>query len=76
MVVVALTSGLDMVACGPRMINVLPSILNNHNISNEMIHVLQAGKLGNIVFIANLDYKDGWKKLKKVFSMAGVLSRR
>ncbi|XP_061211902.1 heterogeneous nuclear ribonucleoprotein M isoform X7 [Neopsephotus bourkii] len=34
-----------------------------------------AGRLGSTVFVANLDYKVGWKKLKEVFSMAGVVVR-
>ncbi|RLV76519.1 hypothetical protein DV515_00016894 [Chloebia gouldiae] len=52
-----------------------PCILNNPNIPNEIIHALQAGRLGSTVFVANLDYKVGWKKLKEVFSMAGVVVR-
>ncbi|NWU73059.1 HNRPM protein, partial [Pterocles burchelli] len=60
---------------GPGMINIPPSILNNPNIPNEIIHALQAGRLGSTVFVANLDYKVGWKKLKEVFSMAGVVVR-
>lgn len=31
------------------------------------------GRFGNTVFVANLDYKVGWKKIKEVFSMAGVV---
>ncbi|XP_060088617.1 heterogeneous nuclear ribonucleoprotein M [Heteronotia binoei] len=60
---------------GPGMINIPPSILNNPNIPNEIIHALQAGRLGSTVFVANLDYKVGWKKLKEVFCMAGVVVR-
>ncbi|NXA16443.1 HNRPM protein, partial [Sapayoa aenigma] len=60
---------------GPGMINIPPSILNNPNIPNEIIHALQAGRLGSTVFVANLDYKVGWKKLKEVFSMAGMVVR-
>ncbi|XP_057262735.1 heterogeneous nuclear ribonucleoprotein M isoform X6 [Pezoporus wallicus] len=60
---------------GPGMISIPPSILNNPNIPNEIIHALQAGRLGSTVFVANLDYKVGWKKLKEVFSMAGVVVR-
>ncbi|KAM6235780.1 heterogeneous nuclear ribonucleoprotein M-like isoform 5-T5 [Porphyrio hochstetteri] len=60
---------------GHGMINIPPSILNNPNIPNEIIHALQAGRLGSTVFVANLDYKVGWKKLKEVFSMAGVVVR-
>ncbi|XP_072213535.1 heterogeneous nuclear ribonucleoprotein M isoform X3 [Excalfactoria chinensis] len=60
---------------GPGMINIPPSILNNPNIPNEIIHALQAGRLGSTVFVANLDYKVGWKKLKEVFSMAGAVVR-
>ncbi|NXN84228.1 HNRPM protein, partial [Bombycilla garrulus] len=60
---------------GPGMINIPPSIMNNPNIPNEIIHALQAGRLGSTVFVANLDYKVGWKKLKEVFSMAGVVVR-
>uniref|UniRef100_H0XY77 RRM domain-containing protein n=1 Tax=Otolemur garnettii TaxID=30611 RepID=H0XY77_OTOGA len=35
--------------------------------------VQKAGRLGSTVFVANLDYKVGWKKLKEVFSMASVV---
>ncbi|XP_026546542.1 heterogeneous nuclear ribonucleoprotein M-like, partial [Notechis scutatus] len=67
--------GLSPGAGGPGMINIPPSILNNPNIPNEIIHALQAGRLGSTVFVANLDYKVGWKKLKEVFGMAGVVVR-
>nr|XP_060642130.1 heterogeneous nuclear ribonucleoprotein M [Anolis sagrei ordinatus] len=60
---------------GPGMVNIPPSILNNPNIPNEIIHALQTGRLGSTVFVANLDYKVGWKKLKEVFCMAGVVVR-
>ncbi|CAD7673348.1 unnamed protein product [Nyctereutes procyonoides] len=69
------TGGMGMGPGGPGMINIPPSILNNPNIPNEIIHALQAGRLGSTVFVANLDYKVGWKKLKEVFSMAGVVVR-
>ncbi|XP_070599951.1 heterogeneous nuclear ribonucleoprotein M [Erythrolamprus reginae] len=67
--------GISPGAGGPGMINIPPSILNNPNIPNEIIHALQAGRLGSTVFVANLDYKVGWKKLKEVFGMAGVVVR-
>nr|XP_033812428.1 heterogeneous nuclear ribonucleoprotein M isoform X2 [Geotrypetes seraphini] len=56
-------------------VNIPPSILNNPNIPNEVIHALQTGRLGSTVFIANLDYKVTWKKLKEVFNMAGAVVR-
>uniref|UniRef100_A0A3P9AIH5 RRM domain-containing protein n=1 Tax=Esox lucius TaxID=8010 RepID=A0A3P9AIH5_ESOLU len=59
----------------PPMVNIPPSLMNNPNIPNEIIHGLQAGKIGSTVFVANLDYKVGWKKLKEVFGMAGVVVR-
>ncbi|KAK2853790.1 hypothetical protein Q5P01_006451 [Channa striata] len=64
--------GQDM---GPGGMNVPRSIANNPNIPPEVIHALQAGRLGTTVFVANLDFKVGWKKLKEVFSMAGVVKR-
>ena len=73
--VMATTGGMGMGPGGPGMINIPPSILNNPNIPNEIIHALQAGRLGSTVFVANLDYKVGWQKLKEVFSMAGVVVR-
>ncbi|XP_058514142.1 heterogeneous nuclear ribonucleoprotein M [Ochotona princeps] len=73
--VTATTGGMGMGPGGPGMIPIPPSILNNPNIPNEIIHALQAGRLGSTVFVANLDYKVGWKKLKEVFSMAGVVVR-
>uniref|UniRef100_A0A4W5LGV4 Heterogeneous nuclear ribonucleoprotein M n=1 Tax=Hucho hucho TaxID=62062 RepID=A0A4W5LGV4_9TELE len=60
---------------GPPMVNIPPSLMNNSNIPNDIIHGLQAGKIGSTVFVANLDYKVGWKKLKEVFGMAGVVVR-
>ncbi|XP_044047498.1 myelin expression factor 2 isoform X3 [Siniperca chuatsi] len=64
--------GQDM---GPGGMNIPPSIANNPNIPPDVIHALQAGRLGNTVFVANLDFKVGWKKLKEVFGMAGVVKR-
>ncbi|XP_015231110.1 PREDICTED: myelin expression factor 2 [Cyprinodon variegatus] len=60
---------------GPGGMNIPSSIVNNPNIPPEVIHALQAGRLGNTVFVANLDFKVGWKKLKEVFGMAGVVKR-
>ncbi|XP_006628763.2 myelin expression factor 2 [Lepisosteus oculatus] len=60
---------------GPGIMNLPPSIANNPNIPPEVINALQAGRLGSTVFVANLDFKVGWKKLKEVFSMAGTVKR-
>ncbi|XP_057203648.1 myelin expression factor 2 [Triplophysa rosa] len=60
---------------GPGGMNVPPSIANNPNVPPEIISALQAGRLGTTVFVANLDFKVGWKKLKEVFSMAGTVRR-
>ncbi|XP_048886477.1 myelin expression factor 2 isoform X1 [Brienomyrus brachyistius] len=60
---------------GPGTVNLPPCITNNPNILPEVINFLQAGRLGSTVFVANLDYKVGWKKLKEVFSMAGTVKR-
>ncbi|XP_047231278.1 heterogeneous nuclear ribonucleoprotein M isoform X3 [Girardinichthys multiradiatus] len=60
---------------GGPLVNIPPSLLNNPNIPNEIIHGIQTGRIGNTVFVANLDYKVGWKKLKEVFGMAGVVLR-
>lgn len=43
--------GQDMVPGG---MNIPPSIANNPNIPPEVIHALQAGRLGNTVFVANV----------------------
>ncbi|XP_061607686.1 myelin expression factor 2 isoform X2 [Phyllopteryx taeniolatus] len=64
--------GQDM---GPGGMNIPPSIANNPNIPPEIKHALQTGRLGSTVFVANLDFKVGWKKLKEVFNMAGVVKR-
>ncbi|XP_039651280.1 myelin expression factor 2 isoform X2 [Perca fluviatilis] len=64
--------GQDM---GPSGMNIPSSISNNPNIPPEVIHALQAGRLGTTVFVANLDFKVGWKKLKEVFGMAGMVKR-
>ena len=37
------------------------------------MHALRAGRLGSTVFVANLNYKVGWKKVKEDFSMVGVV---
>uniref|UniRef100_A0A3Q2Z7C4 Heterogeneous nuclear ribonucleoprotein M n=1 Tax=Hippocampus comes TaxID=109280 RepID=A0A3Q2Z7C4_HIPCM len=68
---------MDRMGPGPNgpMINVPPSLMNNPSIPMEIIHGLQAGRIGNTVFVANLDYKVGWKKLKEVFAMAGAVLR-
>uniref|UniRef100_A0A1A7YYN0 Myelin expression factor 2 n=1 Tax=Iconisemion striatum TaxID=60296 RepID=A0A1A7YYN0_9TELE len=55
--------------------NLPPAIANNPNIPPDIILALQSGRLGNTVFVANLDFKVGWKKLKEVFSIAGVVKR-
>ncbi|KAJ8272414.1 hypothetical protein COCON_G00112730 [Conger conger] len=60
---------------GPGGMNLPPSIANNPNIPHEVISSLQAGRLGTTVFVANLDFKVGWKKLKEVFGMAGTVKR-
>ncbi|XP_046898405.1 myelin expression factor 2 isoform X2 [Hypomesus transpacificus] len=60
---------------GPGGINLPPSIANNPNIPPEVINLLHAGRLGTTVFVANLDFKVGWKKLKEVFVMAGTVKR-
>ncbi|XP_067453008.1 heterogeneous nuclear ribonucleoprotein M isoform X2 [Thunnus thynnus] len=68
---------MDRMGPGPNgpMVNIPPSLMSNPNIPNEIIHGLQAGRIGSTVFVANLDYKVGWKKLKEVFSMAGMVVR-
>uniref|UniRef100_A0A8B9Q794 Mitochondrial import inner membrane translocase subunit TIM44 n=1 Tax=Apteryx owenii TaxID=8824 RepID=A0A8B9Q794_APTOW len=63
-------------------------VLNKHSLGGRPLKVKEdpdgeharramqkAGRLGSTVFVANLDYKVGWKKLKEVFSMAGVVVR-
>nr|XP_012331242.2 heterogeneous nuclear ribonucleoprotein M-like isoform X2 [Aotus nancymaae] len=65
-------------------------VLNKHSLSGRPLKVkedpdgeharramqkMMAGRLGSTVFVANLDHKVGWKKLKEVFSMAGVVVR-
>ncbi|XP_062327340.1 myelin expression factor 2 [Osmerus eperlanus] len=60
---------------GPGGVNLPPSIANNPNIPPEVINLLHAGRLGTTVFVANLDFKVGWKKLKEVFAMAGTVKR-
>nr|XP_016853213.1 PREDICTED: myelin expression factor 2 isoform X1 [Anolis carolinensis] len=59
----------------PTLMNLPPSIINNPNIPPEIISNLQAGRLGSTIFVANLDFKVGWKKLKEVFLIAGTVKR-
>ncbi|XP_032903011.1 myelin expression factor 2-like isoform X7 [Amblyraja radiata] len=59
---------------GPGM-NIPPALMNNQNVPRDVLNALQAGRLGSTIFIVNLDFKVGWKKLKEVFSMAGVVAR-
>uniref|UniRef100_A0A673JR14 Heterogeneous nuclear ribonucleoprotein M-like n=1 Tax=Sinocyclocheilus rhinocerous TaxID=307959 RepID=A0A673JR14_9TELE len=73
--VIAQRMGMGPGPGGPSMVNIPPSLMNNPNIPNEIIHGLQAGKIGSTIFVANLDYKVGWKKLKEVFGMAGAVVR-
>ncbi|KAM9327697.1 heterogeneous nuclear ribonucleoprotein M-like [Pholidichthys leucotaenia] len=70
-------SGMDRMGPGPNgpMVSIPPSLMNNPNIPNEIIQGLQAGRIGCGIFVANLDYKVGWKKLKEVFGIAGVVVR-
>ncbi|XP_072134274.1 myelin expression factor 2 [Mobula birostris] len=56
-------------------VNLPPNLVNNPNIPPEVLTALQAGRLLPTVFVANLDFKVGWKKLKEVFSMAGTVKR-
>ncbi|XP_078529877.1 myelin expression factor 2-like [Lissotriton helveticus] len=56
------------------MMNLPPNIVNHPNIPPEIINS-STGQLGNTVFVANLDFKVGWKKMKEVFSMAGTVKR-
>eukprot|EP00061_Rhincodon_typus_P018822 g48162.t1 len=60
---------------GSPIINLPPNLVNNPNIPPEVLTALQAGRLLPTVFVANLDFKVGWKKLKEVFSMAGTVKR-
>ncbi|XP_069784115.1 myelin expression factor 2-like isoform X2 [Narcine bancroftii] len=59
---------------GPGM-NIPPALMNNLNVPRDVLSALQAGRLGSTIFIVNLDFKVGWKKLKEVFSMAGTVTR-
>ncbi|KAF6376384.1 hypothetical protein mRhiFer1_009577 [Rhinolophus ferrumequinum] len=61
-------------------------VLNKHSLSGRPLKAKEdlnsehdrramqtAGRLGSTVLVANLDYKIGCKKLKEIFSKAGVL---
>lgn len=60
---------------GSGLMNLPPSNLNNPNIPPKVIRKLQAGRLDSTIFVANLDFKVGWKKLKEVFSIAGTVKQ-
>lgn len=47
---------MDRMGPGPTgpMVNIPPSLMNNPNIPNEIIHGLQAGRIGSTVFVANV----------------------
>lgn len=48
--------GMERMGPGPSgpMVNIPPSLMNNPNIPNEIIHGLQAGRIGSTVFVANV----------------------
>lgn len=52
--------GMDRMGPGPSgsMVNIPPSLLNNPNIPTEVIHGLQAGRIGNTVFVANVRFPE------------------
>ncbi|MEQ2203858.1 hypothetical protein XENOCAPTIV_004642, partial [Xenoophorus captivus] len=39
---------------GGPLVNIPPSLLNNPNIPNEIIHGIQTGRIGSTVFVANV----------------------
>ena len=49
---------MDRMGPGPNgsMVNIPPSLMNNPNIPNEIIHGLQAGRIGSTVFVANVSF--------------------
>lgn len=51
---------MDRMGPGPNgpMVNIPPSLMNNPNIPNEIIHGLQAGRIGSTVFVANVRLLD------------------
>lgn len=68
-------SGGSLPDMGPHMMNLPPALANHPKIAPDIISALQSGRLGSSVFVANLDFKVNWKKLKEVFSMAGTVKR-
>lgn len=44
---------MDRMGPGPQ-VNIPPSLLNNPNIPNEIIHGLQTGRIGSTIFVANV----------------------
>lgn len=58
---------------GLGLMNLLFFIFNNLNIFFEVISNLQVGRFGFIIFVVNFDFKVGWKKLKEVFSIVGIV---
>lgn len=68
--VMATTGGMGMGPGGPGMINIPPSILNNPNIPNEIIHALQAGRLGSTVFVANVSkWNSIWSRKSELYEI-------
>lgn len=47
---------MDRMGPGPNgsMVNIPSSLMNNPNVPNEIIHGLQAGRIGNTIFVANV----------------------
>lgn len=52
--------------------NIPPSIANNPNIPPEVIHALQAGRLGNTVFVANVRMQNNFYAWKNSTSFSSL----
>lgn len=66
--------GMDRMGPGPtgNIGSIPPSLLNNPNIPTEIIHGLQAGRIGNTVFVANVRIPEFYHSFSLFYKISHV----